>query len=396
MAKKAAKKTAKKSKRLNKAKAAEPTIYKGLAGVTVDTTSVSKVMPETNSLTYRGYAVQDLAANCRFEEVAYLMWHGELPTRSQLRKFEKDERSRRNISRSHVEVIRQYPKRAHPMDTLRTSVSYLGTTETAWGGESADNDLERAMNMLAKIPTMIATDYRFRKGMKRIAPRKDLTMSENFFHMCFGKVPPREVIRAFDISLILYAEHSFNASTFTARVITSSRCKYPSAVTGGIGSLKGPLHGGANEAVMYNLIDIKTPARAEKWLRDKQANKELVMGFGHRVYKQGDSRVPTMRAALEDLAAWKGDTKWLEISDILQDIMINEKGIHPNLDFPAGPAYYLMGFEIDMYTPIFVMSRITGWSAHILEQNASNSLIRPLSAYGGVKQRKVKSISKRK
>lgn len=398
MAKKANKKSAKaskKSKKSKKSKAAEPTIYKGLAGVTVDTTSVSKVMPETNSLTYRGYAVQDLAANCKFEEVAYLMWHGQLPTRSQLRKFEKDERGRRNISRAHVDVIRQYPKRAHPMDTLRTSVSYLGTTETAWGGEPAEKDLDRAMNMLAKIPTMIATDYRFRKGLPRKAPRTDLSMSENFFYMCFGTVPPKEVIRAFDISLILYAEHSFNASTFTARVITSSRSDIYSAVTGGIGSLKGPLHGGANEAVMHNLLEIRTPARAQKWLRDKQANKELVMGFGHRVYKQGDSRVPTMRAALEDLAAWKGDTKWLEISDILQDIMINEKGIHPNLDFPAGPAYYLMGFEIDMYTPIFVMSRITGWAAHVLEQNANNSLIRPLSAYGGAKQRKVTPIAKR-
>ena len=378
-----------------KAKTAVPTIYKGLAGVTVDTTSVSKVMPETNSLTYRGYAVQDLAANCKFEEVAYLLWYGDLPTRSQLRKFEKDERSRRNISRAHIDVIRHYPRRAHPMDTIRTSVSYLGTTETAWGGEPAEQDLDRAMNLLAKIPTMIATDYRFRKGLPRKAPRTDLSMSENFFHMCFGEVPPKEVIKAFDISLILYAEHSFNASTFTTRVITSSRSDIYSAVTGGIGSLKGPLHGGANEAVMHNLLEIRTPARAEKWLRDKQKNKELVMGFGHRVYKQGDSRVPTMRSALEDLAAWKGDTKWLKISDILQDIMINEKAIHPNLDFPAGPAYYLMGFDIDMYTPIFVMSRITGWAAHILEQNASNSLIRPLSAYGGRAQRKVKPISKR-
>lgn len=394
--KKSAKKKAKaKNTKVKKAAAADPVIYKGLAGVTVDTTEVSKVMPETNSLTYRGYAVQDLAANCRFEEVAYLMWHGELPTRAQLRKFEKDERSRRNISRPHVEVIRQYPKRAHPMDTLRTSVSYLGTTETAWGGEPAEKDLDRAMDMLAKIPTMIATDYRFRKGLPRKTPRKDLTMSENFFHMCFGEVPPKEVIRAFDISLILYAEHSFNASTFTARVITSSRSDIYSAVTGGIGSLKGPLHGGANEAVMHNLKEIRTPARAEKWLRDKQVAGELVMGFGHRVYKQGDSRVPTMRAALEDLAKWKGDTKWLEISDILQNIMVSEKNIHPNLDFPAGPAYYLMGFEIDMYTPIFVMSRITGWAAHIIEQNASNSLIRPLSAYSGKKQRKVKAISKR-
>ena len=395
MASKVNKKPKKPVTKIRGPKVAKQEIFKGLAGVTVDTTSVSKVMPETNSLTYRGYAVQDLAANCKFEEVAYLLWHGELPSRSQLRKFEKVERSRRNISRAHIDVIRQYPKRAHPMDTLRTSVSYLGTTETAWGGEPAERDRERAMNMLAKIPTMIATDYRFRRGLARKAPRADLSMSENFFYMCFGKVPPKEVIRAFDISLILYAEHSFNASTFTARVITSSRSDIYSAVTGGIGSLKGPLHGGANEAVMQNLLEIKTPARAENWLREKQANKQLVMGFGHRVYKQGDSRVPTMRAALEDLAAWKGDTRWLEISDILQNIMISEKGIYPNLDFPAGPAYYLMGFEIDMYTPIFVMSRITGWSAHVLEQNASNSLIRPLSAYDGVRQRRVKPIAKR-
>ena len=395
MASKVNKKPKKSVTKIRGPKVAKQEIFKGLAGVTVDTTSVSKVMPETNSLTYRGYAVQDLAANCKFEEVAYLLWHGELPSRSQLRKFEKVERSRRNISRAHIDVIRQYPKRAHPMDTLRTSVSYLGTTETAWGGEPAERDRERAMNMLAKIPTMIATDYRFRRGLARKAPRADLSMSENFFYMCFGKVPPKEVIRAFDISLILYAEHSFNASTFTARVISSSRSDIYSAVTGGIGSLKGPLHGGANEAVMQNLLEIKTPARAENWLREKQANKQLVMGFGHRVYKQGDSRVPTMRAALEDLAAWKGDTRWLEISDILQNIMISEKGIYPNLDFPAGPAYYLMGFEIDMYTPIFVMSRITGWSAHVLEQNASNSLIRPLSAYDGVRQRRVKPIAKR-
>ena len=401
MAGKSAKKDGKKKSAKKKAavkstrKAAAPVIYKGLAGVTVDTTAVSKVMPETNSLTYRGYAVQDLAASCRFEEVAYLLLHGELPTRRQLNAFVKDERSRREISRPHVEVIRQYPRRAHPMDTLRTSVSYLGTTDTAWGGEPRERDLDRAMNLLAKIPTMIATDYRFRKGLPRKKPRADLSMSENFFHMCFGEVPPKEVIRAFDTSLILYAEHSFNASTFTARVITSSRSDIYSAVTGGIGSLKGPLHGGANEAVMKNLLEIRTVKRAEPWLRQKFADKGLVMGFGHRVYKHGDSRVPTMRKALEDLAAWKGDSKWLDISDVLQKIMVEEKGIYPNLDFPAGPAYYLMGFEIDMYTPIFVMSRITGWSAHVLEQNANNALIRPLSVYTGVKQRKIKPISKR-
>ncbi len=375
--------------------AKEPKIYKGLDGVVVDETSISKVMPETNSLTFRGYAVQDLCEHCCFEEVAYLLWHGQLPTRSQLRAFKKDERSRRKISRDHLGVIQKFPKRAHPMDTIRTSVSYLGSTEVAWGGEPAEADMERSMNLLAKIPTMIATDFRLRKGKRRIAPRTDLSFSENFLNMCFGEVPPKQVVKAFDISLILYAEHSFNASTFATRVVTSTMSDVYSAVTAGIGALKGPLHGGANEAVMNMLLEIGHPDKAEGWLRDAFANKRVVMGFGHRVYKWGDSRVPTMRACLEDLARWKNDRKWIEIEDVLEDIMVKEKKIHPNLDYPAGPAYYMMGFDIDMYTPIFVMSRITGWTAHYMEQNAANRLIRPLSAYTGVKQRRVKPIAKR-
>jgi 2-methylcitrate synthase len=370
-------------------------IHKGLDGLVVDETAVSQVRPETNSLTYRGYAVQDLCADCRFEEVAYLLLNGELPTRKQLAAFERDERKRREISKPHVEVIRRFPRKAHPMDTLRTAVSYLGTTEVAWGGEPEAKDRRRAMDLLAKIPTLIATDYRFRKGRARIKPRADLTMAENFFHMCFGKVPPPEVIRAFDISLILYAEHSFNASTFTVRVIASSRSDLYGAVTGGIASLKGPLHGGANEAVMHMLKKVRSPERAEAWLREQFASKTLVMGFGHRVYKRGDSRVPTMRKCLEDLSAWKGDDRWLEIERVLERIMVAEKNIHPNLDFPAGPSYYLMGFDIDLFTPIFVMSRITGWAAHYFEQNADNRLIRPLSAYTGAAQRPVPPIGER-
>jgi 2-methylcitrate synthase len=374
----------------------QPDIRKGLVGVIADTTAVSKVMPETNSLTYRGYAVQDLAASCTFEEVAYLLLNGDLPNRKQLNAFKKKERSLRKLSSAHNQVIAKFPKKAHPMDTIRTSVSYLGTTEVAWGGEPEEADMERAINMLAKIPTMIATDFRFRSGKKRISPRTDLSMAENFFHMCFGKVPPKAVVKAFDVSLILYAEHSFNASTFTSRVITSTRSDIYSAVVGGIGALKGPLHGGANEAVMEMMREIRTPQRADPWIRDAMAKKKLVMGFGHRVYKQGDSRVPTMKSSLEDLTKWSGDTKWLDIYNILQDIFVNEKGIYPNLDFPSGPAYYLMGFPINLYTPIFVMSRITGWSAHCLEQNADNTLIRPLSAYSGEVQRKVPAIAKRK
>jgi 2-methylcitrate synthase/citrate synthase II len=375
--------------------ARKPNIQKGLDGVLVDETSVSRVVPETNSLTYRGYAVQDLCEHCCFEEVAYLLWNGELPTRSQLRTFRKNERARRELSRSQIAVIREYPKRSHPMDTIRTSVSYLGATDTAWGGEDPENDRRRGLDLLARIPTMIATDYRFRKGKRRIAPRDDLSISENFLRMCFGEVPPKEVVKAFDISLILYAEHSFNASTFASRVVTSTMSDMYSAVTAGIGALKGPLHGGANEAVMHMLLEIGRADRAEAWLRKAFADKRVVMGFGHRVYKWGDSRVPTMHKCLEDLSAWRKDSRWLEIEAVLQKIMLEEKNIHPNLDYPAGPAYYLMGFDIDMYTPIFVMSRITGWTAHIMEQDANNRLIRPLSAYTGVPQRKVPPIAKR-
>ncbi len=370
-------------------------IYKGLDGVVVDETAISQVMPRTNSLTYRGYAVQELCERCCFEEVAYLLWHGELPTRYQLSNFKKNERRRRKISRNHLAVIQRFPKRAHPMDTIRTSVSYLGTTEVAWGGEPAEADMERSMDLFSKIPTMIATDYRLRKGKRRIEPREDLSYSENFLNMCFGSVPPKHVVKAFDVSLILYAEHSFNASTFATRVVTSTMSDIYSSVTAGIGALKGPLHGGANEAVMNMLLEIGHPERAEAWLRDAFESKKVVMGFGHRVYKWGDSRVPTMRRCLEDLALWQKDRKWIEIEDILEHIMVDEKKIYPNLDYPAGPAYYMMGFDIDMYTPIFVMSRITGWTAHCMEQNAANRLIRPLSSYTGVKQRQVKPIAKR-
>ena len=372
-----------------------PTIHKGLAGVVTDTTAVSKVMPETNSLTYRGYPVQELAEQCGFEEVAYLLWNGNLPDKKQLAAFKRTERRYRELSADHVSVIRKFPRKAHPMDTLRTAVSYLGTTEVAWGGEPAEKDTKRAMDLLAKIPTMIATDYRFRMGKRRIPPRTDLSMSENFFHMCFGRVPPKEVVRAFDTSLILYAEHSFNASTFAARVITSTRSDIYSAVTGGIGALKGPLHGGANEAVMYMLMEVGQPDKATAWMEDAIREKRLVMGLGHRVYKRGDSRVPTMKKCLHDLSAWAGEDKWVKISDALEAVMLREKNIHPNLDFPSGPAYYLMGFDIDMYTPIFVMARITGWAAHVIEQNANNALIRPLSEYDGEVQRKVVPIDRR-
>lgn len=368
-------------------------VKKGLEGAVVDTTAISKVTPETNSLVYRGYPVQELAEKCRFEEVAYLMWNGELPSKSQLTEFEKKERSYRDISKENLQVIRALPKKCHPMDSIRTGVSFLGCEDTRiWDKVS---NMDKAMIMLAKIPTMIAADFRFKKGLDFIAPDKNLNMAENFFHMCFGKVPAAEVVKAFDVSLTLYAEHSFNASTFATRVIASTESDIYSATVGGIGALKGPLHGGANEQVMHMMIEVADPAKAEQWMLDALAQKKKVMGFGHRVYKYGDSRVPTMKKYAEKMAQVTGQKKWMEIYNTLEKVMLEKKKIYPNLDFPAGPAYYMMGFEIDFFTPIFVMARTTGWSAHIMEQASNNRIIRPLSEYIGAPERHVKPINER-
>jgi 2-methylcitrate synthase len=370
-------------------------VPKGLAGVVTDDTSVSKVMAETNSLTYRGYAVQDLCEKCSWEEVAFLMVNGELPSSVELADFVSKERGYRAISQDLLDVIQKFPKGAHPMDTLRTGVSFLGMEDERIWDDSPATNMDKYIQMLAKIPTIIAAAYRHKEGKEFIAPKSDLTAAENFFHMCFGEIPAKEVIKAFDVSLILYAEHSFNASTFASRVITSTTSDIYSAVCGGIGALKGPLHGGANEQVMHMLKEVGEVATAKEWMLDALANKKKVMGFGHRVYKSGDSRVPTMTKYAEKMASFTGGEKWMQISNILRDTMIEEKNIYPNLDFPAGPAYYMMGFDIEMFTPIFVMSRITGWTAHIMEQAADNRIIRPLSAYVGSAQREVKSMEER-
>ena len=371
-------------------------IKKGLVGVISDETKVSKVMPEINSLTYRGYAVQDLAEECSFEEVAYLLLYGELPNKKQLKKFEKEEKKNRDISKNLIKIIKNYPKKSHPMDTTRTSISVMGLEDPETSDNSEKANYRKAIRLLAKISTAVAANFRIRKGKKIIKPNKKLSFSENFFHMCFGKVPSKEVVKAFDVSMILYAEHSFNASTFTSRVITSSLSDMHGAVTGAVASLKGPLHGGANEAVMHMLKEVKKPENAAKWILDKIKNKGLLMGFGHRVYKNGDSRVPTMKKYYLKTAEFYKNKKYPAISQILEDTMIKEKNIHPNLDFPAGPTYYLMGFDIDFFTPIFVASRITGWTAHVMEQFSDNRLIRPLSAYTGSEHRKVQNIKDRK
>ena len=370
-------------------------IKKGLLGIVVDETQVSKVMPEINSLTYRGYAVQDLCEMCRFEEAAYLILNGDLPNSIQLKKFEKEERSNRDLTKNLSEIIKHMPKKSHPMDVARTAVSVMGLEDKDTTNNSQEANMRKAMRIFAKTPTALAAFYRIRKGKKIIKPKQNLSFAENFFYMCFGKVPNQEIVKAFDVSLILYAEHSFNVSTFTARTITSSLSDIHGAITGAIASLKGPLHGGANEEVMHMMNKIKKPENALKWINNALDNKEVVMGFGHRVYKSGDSRVPTMKKYFKKVAKIKKDKKFSKIYDIVEKVMIERKNIHPNVDYPTGPTYHLMGFDTDFFTPIFVTSRITGWSAHIMEQHAANKLIRPLSKYSGPKHRKVMLLNQR-
>ncbi|MDO3400265.1 bifunctional 2-methylcitrate synthase/citrate synthase [Mycolicibacterium neoaurum] len=364
-----------------------PRIYKGLAGVVVDTTAISKVVPETNSLTYRGYAVQDLAAMCSFEEVAYLLWHGELPGDQELALFTQRERAARRMDRGMQSLLSKLPDTCHPMDVVRTLISYMGAQDPDEDDSSPRANYDKSLRMLAVLPTIVAADMRRRRGLDPIAPHSHMSYSQNFLHMCFGDVPEKVIVDAFEASMVLYAEHSFNASTFASRVVTSTQSDIYSAVTAAIGALKGPLHGGANEAVMHDMLEIGSADNASAWLHGKLSRKEKVMGFGHRVYKNGDSRVPTMKESLIRVAAVRDGQKWLDIYNVLEADMAAATGIKPNLDFPTGPAYHLMGFDIGCFTPIFVMSRITGWTAHIMEQTASNALIRPLSEYVGTAQR---------
>jgi citrate synthase/2-methylcitrate synthase len=371
----------------------EPQIFKGLAGVVVDVTAVSKVNPATNSLLYRGYPVQQLAKKRSFEEVAYLLWHGELPTDAQLAEFEELERSLRHLHPTVRRVIDELPLSCHPMDVVRTAVSVIGANDPEAGDSSVQANLGKSMRLLAQLPAIVAYDQRRRRGLELVEPRDDLGYSANFLFMTFGETPELVVVEAFDVSMILYAEHSFNASTFTARVITSTLSDLYSAVTGAIGALKGPLHGGANEAVLHIFTEIGlgegAGERAEAWLAEALASKRKIMGFGHRVYKSGDSRVPTMRESMLTLVEHYDRPDLLELYEALEKGMTEKTSILPNLDYPSGPAYHLMGFDTLTFTPLFVAARITGWTAHIMEQLGSNALIRPLSLYTGESEREV-------
>ncbi|KQO84669.1 MULTISPECIES: bifunctional 2-methylcitrate synthase/citrate synthase [unclassified Frigoribacterium] len=377
-------------------------LHKGLAGVVVDRTAVSKVDAASNSLLYRGYPVQQLAAERDIEDVAHLLIHGELPTAEQRAAFDAELRAARPLAPGLLHVIDLIPTSAHPMDVVRTAVSALGAAQpepsTAPGEYDADATRRIATRLFAVLPAVIAYDQRRRHDLPPVPPRDDLGYSADFLHQVFGREADPLDVRAFDTSMVLYAEHSFNASTFTARVIASTLSDLHSSIVGAIGALKGPLHGGANEAALELLARVTDAGGAEgagEWLDGAFARREKIMGFGHRVYKNGDSRVPTMEQALAglvDRARASGDARIADLAatyDVLAAGVLEKKGLKPNVDYPSGLAYHLMGFDTAVFTPLFVASRVLGWSAHVIEQREANSLIRPLSHYDGAELRDV-------
>jgi citrate synthase len=370
----------------------EEPYYPGLEGVIAGETNISTV--ETG-LTYRGYAIEDLADHASFLEVAYLLLHGELPTQEFLADFQSLIAEASEVPRPVFDLIESVPLHVGSMDVLRTGVSALAHFDPQLDDNTRAGSLGKATRLLAQIPLLIAARHRIQAGLPIVEPNPELTFAGNLLYLITGEVPTAEQERAMDVSLILYAEHEFNASTFTARVVTSTMSDLHSAVTAAIGALKGPLHGGANERVMEVLKEVGTPENAEAWVRKALAQKRRIMGFGHRVYKTGDPRARILKHYCRELAE-SADGEDLEIiADTIEDIIRDDKGLPPNLDWPSARLYHYMGLDVELYTPLFVASRITGWCAHIIEQAENNRLIRPRSRYAGPKRRDFIPLAKR-
>ena len=365
----------------------------GLAGVVAGHTAIATVGKEGKGLTYRGYSINDLAEQSTFEEVAYLLVYGRLPREAELRDYKQRLCNLRGLPQPLKVILEHLPGNAHPMDVMRTGCSALGTLEPE--GESRDQ-IAVANRLTACFSSILLYWYHFHASGKRInTETDDDSAAGHFLHLLHRKEPDELHRRAVDVSLILYAEHEFNASTFTARTIISTLADFYSAVTGGIGALRGPLHGGANEASMELIERFSTPDEAEKGILELVAAKQLIMGFGHRVYKISDPRSDIVKSWSKKLAAAAGDQRLYPISERIEQVMRREKKLFPNLDFYSATAYHFCGIPTPMFTPLFVVSRITGWAAHIIEQRGDNRLIRPAADYVGPEPRLFVPISSR-
>jgi 2-methylcitrate synthase len=364
----------------------------GLEGVIGGQTAICRI---DAGLQYRGYTIEDLARDASFEEVAYLLLVGALPSRSQLDTFCQCLVAERAVPREIFDVLGKIPADAPPMDVLRSGVSLLGHFDADLGDDGHEANVRKAVRLTAQIPTLLAARHRLARGEEPVAPNPSLSHAANLLWLITGREPDPFDARVLDVSLILYAEHEYNASAFAARVTVSTLSDLHSGVVSAIGALKGPLHGGANEAAMATLLEIGTPERAEPWVRQALAERRRVMGFGHRMYKHGDRRATILKEYARRLGERRGDLRWYQISATLERIMEEEKGLYPNVDFPCGSTYYLLGLPVELYTPIFVASRVTGWAAHIIEQLDNNRLIRPSSEYIGPPARPYIPISDR-
>jgi citrate synthase len=364
----------------------------GLEGVIAGETAVSTV---EDGLRYRGYPVGELVDRASYEEVAYLLIYGDLPTLAELKQFQERVAMARRLPPVFRDLYAALPKWTAPLDLLRTSVSALAGFDQDASDTSTEGNRRKAERLVAQMPVAIADFYRISKGLTPVLARQDLSNAANFLYMLRGTEPTPDEVKALDVSLILYAEHEFNASTFTARVIVSTMSDLHSGVVGAIGALKGPLHGGANEKVMDVLKAAGGPATAEQWTLVALARKERIMGFGHRIYKTGDVRAGIIKPFVRKAAEAAGEAAWEDTAEVIERVMEREKKMFPNVDWPAGRLYHAMGLETPIYTPMFAMARVAGWAAHIIEQLEKNRLIRPRGLYVGHGKREVKPITER-
>jgi citrate synthase len=371
----------------------------GLEGVIASETAIANIAGEDGSggLEYRGYRIQDLAGKVSYEETAFLLLHGDLPRRDQLREFDARLRRSRALPEPLIELFRQIPRHVHPMDVLRSSVSVLSHFDPDVNATPTDHaaNVRKAERLVAQMATAVAFRERITKGLPLVPPREDLSHAANFLYMVNGQVPSATMCDAFDLSLVLYTEHELNASTFSARVTVSTLSDVYSGIVSAIGTLKGPLHGGANEEAWKVLEHVGTPENAERWIQDALARKQRIMGFGHRVYKTGDPRATILKRYCIELAQEVGEERWERVAEPIERAVTKQKLLPPNLDWPSARLYHYMGLEIDLYTPIFALARVAGWAAHVIEQLDHNRLMRPRARYIGPPRREVRPIGER-
>lgn len=362
-----------------------PDYKPGLEGVIGGITTISDIISETSTLVYRGYNVHDLASKGSFEQTAYLLIYGKLPNAAELAAFNAELVAERNVPDTVYTALKQLPKDTHPMDIAKVGFAVWAPNDPDYDKPATDHDanVRKAVRIIARGSTIVGNGHRIRQGLEPLQPKPEHTIAQNFLYLTTGEEPDAETAHVLDSSLTLYAEHGYNASTFATRVTVATLSDIYSGIVTGIGTLRGPLHGGANEEAMHMMMEIGDETKAEAWIRDALATKKKIMGFGHREYKKRDPRAIYLTKVAKELCEKKGQTKWSKMADILEGVMETEKNIFPNVDFPAAYAYYVLGIPIDLYTPIFVIARVSGWSAHMIEQLDNNRLIRPKCIYEG-------------